>query len=360
MSALFFVPKICTSIPTNLTRVSDLPIHYRPAWWVPGAHAQTLWGKVVRRQPPIRTRVERWETSDNDFLEVHRLDAPANSASGTPHVLLLHGLEGTVRSHYAQGLFGEMQRRGWSADLLIWRSCGSEPNRARRFYHSGETGDLAFALRKIALERPDAPLAVVGVSLGGNILLKYLGEQRGGARALIVAAATVSVPFDLGRGSDCINRGFSKIYQKFFLDTLKRKAIEKQARYPDLPDADRINAITSLRGFDDTVTAPVHGFEDAVDYYTRSSSIRYLQEIAIDTLLLNAVDDPFLPPDVLIGVSRIAKRNPRLTLDFPRKGGHAGFVGGRNPFRPLYYLERRIGEFLANEFALVSQNRPNF
>jgi uncharacterized protein len=359
VSALFFVPKICTSIPANLTSVSEPSIHYRPAWWVTGAHAQTLWGKVVRRQHPIATRVERWETPDDDFLEVHRLDAPANAGGSTPHVLLLHGLEGTIRSHYAQGLLGEMQRRGWSADLLIWRSCGTEPNRARRFYHSGETDDLALAIQKIKIERPDAPLAVAGVSLGGNILLKYLGEQRERASILIVAAAAVSVPFDLGRGSDYINRGFSKIYQKFFLDTLKRKAIEKQSRYPDLPTADRINAITSLRDFDDTITAPVHGFDDAVDYYTRSSSIGYLQEIAVDTLLLNAADDPFLPPDVLIEVSRIAKRNPWLTLDFPGKGGHAGFVGGRNPFRPLYYLERRVGEFFANEFSLASQTRSN-
>lgn len=339
--------------------MSEPSIHYRAAWWVPGAHAQTLWGKIVRRQRPIATHVERWETPDDDFLEVHRLDAPVDSAPDTPHVLLLHGLEGTIRSHYAQGLLGEMQRRGWSADLLIWRSCGSEPNRARRFYHSGETGDLAFAIQKIRIERPDAPLAIAGVSLGGNILLKYLGEQQDHARTLIIAAAAVSVPFDLGRGSDYIDHGFSKIYQKFFLDTLKRKAIEKQTRYPDLPTADRINSITSLRGFDDTVTAPVHGFDDAVDYYTRSSSIGYLQRIAVDTLLLNAMDDPFLPPDVLIEVARIAKRNPCLTLDFPNNGGHAGFIGGRNPFRPLYYLERRVGEFFAKEFSLASRTRPN-
>ncbi len=359
MSALFFVPKICTSIPANLTSVSELPIHYKPAWWIPGAHAQTLWGKVIRRQKPVPTHAERWETPDDDFLEVHRLSAPQDAPSDTPHVLLLHGLEGTERSHYAQGLLGEMKRRGWSADLMIWRSCGTEPNRARRFYHSGETDDLAFALNRIALERPDSPLAVTGVSLGGNVLLKYLGEQREAARALVVAAATVSVPFDLGRGSDYINRGFSKIYQKYFLETLKRKAIEKQSRYPDLPNPAAINAIASLRGFDDTVTAPVHGFNDAIDYYTRSSSIRYLQDIAVNTLLLNAVDDPFLPPDVLMDVSRIAKRNPHLTLDFPRRGGHAGFVGGSNPFRPLYYLERRVGNFLASEFALAARKHPN-
>jgi predicted alpha/beta-fold hydrolase len=343
-------------MPANLTTVSDHPIHYRPAWWIPGGHAQTLWGKLGRRHEIVPTRAERWETPDDDFLEVHRLDAPADALIGTPHVLLLHGLEGTIRSHYAQGLLGEMRRRGWSADLLIWRSCGSEPNRARRFYHSGETGDLALALRRITFERPNTPLAVAGVSLGGNILLKYLGEQRDDARTMIKAAAAVSVPFDLARGSDYINRGFSRIYQKYFLDTLKRKAIEKQSRYPDLPDPAHVNAITSLRGFDDVITAPAHGFDDAVDYYARSSSIRYLQEITVDTLLLNALDDPFLPSGVLAEVSRIAKRNSHLTIDFPRRGGHAGFVGGLNPFRPLYYLERRVGDFLAEKIASADRS----
>jgi predicted alpha/beta-fold hydrolase len=338
--------------------VSDFPTRYKPAWWLPGAHAQTLWGRVVRKRELVPTRTERWETPDDDFLEVHRLDAPAGSSEDTPHVLLLHGLEGTVRSHYAQGLLREMRRRLWSADLLIWRSCGSEPNRARRFYHSGETEDLALALHRIALEHPNAPLAVAGVSLGGNILLKYLGEQAGVARTLVVAAAAVSVPFDLGRGCDRINHGFSKLYQKHFLDSLKQKAIEKQGRYPDLPDPGCISAITTLRGFDDAITAPIHGFMDAVDYYTRSSSIRYLRDIAVDTLLLNAFDDPFLPPDVLADVSRIATQNPHLTVDFPQRGGHAGFVGGRNPFRPMYYLERRVGDFLAEEFAQRNTTNP--
>jgi len=335
------------------------PARYRAAWWLPGGHAQTLWGRFFRGRQSTPTRAERWETPDNDFLDVYRVDAPNGAATNTPHVLLLHGLEGTVHSHYAQGLLAEMQRRGWSADLLIWRSCGSEPNRARRFYHSGETGDLAFALDRIARERPRALLAAVGVSLGGNVLLKYLGEQPDEARSMMVAAAAVSVPFDLGRGADYINRGFSRVYQKHFLKSLKRKAIEKQSRYPDLPDATRINAITSLRGFDDTLTAPVHGFESAIDYYTRSSSIRYLHGITVDTLLLNAVDDPFLPPDVLEEVSRLAQQNTHLTLDFQRRGGHAGFVGGRNPFRPLYYLERRVGEFLADKFAPAAQNQAN-
>ena len=351
MSELFFVPKICTSMPANLTSVNEPSLGYRAAWWIPGAHAQTLWERVFRRTSSVRTRVENWPTPDGDFLEVHRLDARMGTGPTTPHVLLFHGLEGGIHSHYAQGLLSEMDRRGWGADLVIWRSCGSEPNRARRFYHSGETGDLSLVLDRVARERPGTPIAAVGVSLGGNVLLKFLGEQPLVARQKLFAAAAVSVPFDLGRGSDYINRGFSKVYQRYFLDSLKRKAVEKQTRYPDLPSVDRIRAITTLREFDDTLTAPIHGFTDAVDYYTRSSSIHYLASIAVNTLLLNSVDDPFLPRDVLDEAARIARDNAHLTLDLPSHGGHAGFIGGWNPFRPVYYLERRVGEFLANQLS---------
>lgn len=328
---------------------------YHPAWWVPGAHLQTLWGKLVRRQPLYPTRVERWDTPDGDFLDVHRIPRTRDMSPSTPHVILLHGLEGTVRSHYAQGLLGEMARRGWSADLLIFRSCGDELNRARRFYHSGETSDLALALERITAEYPDAPLALVGVSLGGNVLLKYLGERGDDVPPSLRAAAAVSVPFDLGRGADHIRHGFSRVYERYFLDSLKRKALEKQRRYPDLVDPERMAAVRTLREFDDTLTAPLHGFADASDYYTKSSSLHFLEGIRIPTLLLSAEDDPFLPPDVLQQARATASRNPRLTLDFPARGGHAGFVGGRNPFRPVYYLERRVGEFLAS--AIVAPRR---
>jgi predicted alpha/beta-fold hydrolase len=320
---------------------------FRPAWWIPGPHAQTLWGKLVRRQRPVPTRIERWDTDDGDFLDIHRLAGPP----GAPRVLILHGLEGTIRSHYAQGLLGEMRRRGWSADLLIWRSCGAEPNRAPRFYHSGETTDLTYVVDRLVAEHPNDPLAITGVSLGGNVLLKFLGERGANLPKQLVAAAAVSVPFDLGRGCTYIDQGFSRIYQKYFMDSLKEKTREKVSRYPHLLDASRIDSLRTLREFDNALTAPLHGFRDADDYYNQSSSIHFLGGIRIKTLLLNAVDDPFLPPDVLTDVVRIAARNPCLRAEFPEHGGHAGFIGGSNPLRPDYYLERRVGEFLANSFA---------
>lgn len=328
-------------------------IIYSPAWWVPGGHLRTLWGKLFRRQQPAPTVMERWDTPDGDFLEIHRL----HSAPGTPRVLLLHGLEGTVRSHYAQGLLNEALRRGWGADLLIFRSCGSELNRTRRFYHSGETSDTAFVLGRIVEQFPSSPIGIAGVSLGGNVLLRYLGERSAGTPSQLVAAAAISVPFDLLRSSRRINRGFSRLYQKFFLGSLRQKALDKQRLFPDLAPADRIAGLRTLEDFDNLITGPLHGFRDAEDYYERASSLPILDRIRIQTLLLSAIDDPMLPSDVLDEVRGIAGRNACLHLEFVDKGGHAGFIAGSAPWRPFYYAEYRVGEFFAARFAeMASRN----
>src|SRR5438105_5892235 len=322
-------------------------IIYSPAWWIPGGHLQTLWGKLFRRQRPAQTVVERWDTPDGDFLEVHRL--PAEDAR--PRILLLHGLEGTVRSHYAQGLLNEAARRGWGADLLIFRSCGSAPNRAKRFYHSGETTDAVFALERIVGEFPTSPLAIAGVSLGGNVLLKMLGERGDDLPSQLLAAAAISVPFDLTRSSRRINTGFSRFYQRFFLSSLRKKAEEKATRFPDLAPADKISSLRTLEDFDNLITGPLHGFRDAQDYYQRSSSLPYLKDIRLKTLLLSALDDPMLPSEVLHNVREVARSNPALQIEFVQRGGHAGFVTGLWPWRPFYYAEYRVGEFFAATFA---------
>ena len=329
-------------------------IIYSPAWWIPGGHLQTLWGKLFRRQARAPTSVERWDTPDGDFVEVHRLAGP----EGSPRLVLLHGLEGTVRSHYAQGLLGEAARRGWSADLLIFRSCGSEMNRTRRFYHSGETSDLAMVVDRIVGEFPQVPLALAGVSLGGNVLLRFLGERGSELPPQLVAAAAISVPFDLGRSSQRINRGFSILYQRFFLQSLKRKVRQKVERFPDLIAAERFASLRTLEQFDDQITAPLHGYRDAVDYYTRASSLPTLTDIRLKTLLLSAVDDPMLPPEVLDEVREAARRNPALKLEFVERGGHAGFVTGSVPWRPFYYAEYRVGEFFAEHFPRTSAAAP--
>jgi predicted alpha/beta-fold hydrolase len=328
---------------------------YAPAWWVPGPHLRTMWGRLTRRRLTTPVRVERWTTPDGDVLELRRLDRPSDAATTTPHLVFLHGLEGGVHSHYVANLFAEAARRGWSADLVLFRGCAGELNRARRFYHSGETTDFDFALRRIVAARPEAPVGLAGVSLGGNVLLKWLGEQSAnGVPARVRGAVAVSVPFDLARGSRRISRGFSRVYERFFLRSLVAKARQKLAHHPDLCDVVALDGVRTLWDFDDVVTAPVHGFRDALDYYTQSSSIHYLSRVRIPTLLLSASDDPFLPPEVLEEVRSIARHNPALEVEFVQRGGHVGFVSGRLPWRPVYYAEWRVADFLAKRFTQVS------
>jgi uncharacterized protein len=315
---------------------------YHPAWWLPGPHAQTLWGKFARRTAPLPTSVERWSTPDGDFIDLLRLDAP----SSNPRLILLHGLEGTVRSHYVGGMLHMARRRGWAADMLVFRSCGDEPNRAPRFYHSGETSDLEFTVGRILEEFPAAPILMCGVSLGGNVLLKWLGEKGDALSKAIRAAVAISVPFDLERGSRYISRGFAHVYERHFLRTLRRKAQTKLTSFPGLFDADALGRASTLYDFDDVVTAPVHGFTDAHDYYSRSSSLGFLSRIRRPTLLLSARDDPFLPAEVLDDVQELAHGNRCLTLEFTAQGGHVGFVGGQ-PWHPTYYAEECAEKFLS-------------
>ena len=322
-------------------RVNTPP--YVPAWWIPGPHLRTLWGKFLRRVVDAPAHAIRWELPDGDFLDIRRVDAPA----GRPRLILLHGLEGGPRSHYARGLLAEAHRRGWGADLLIFRSCGSEINRTPRFYHSGETTDLAFAVERLIGEFPDSQFFLAGVSLGGNVLLKYLGEREGGLPSSIRAAAAVSVPYDLARSSRYIDRGFARVYQASFLRSLRRKALLKQAAFPTRLASSGLERVRTLYAFDDAITAPLHGFADAADYYARSSAIGWLSRIRLPSLLLSAVDDPFLPAEVLEQVRIIARGNPSLKVEFVERGGHVGFIGGRVPWRPVYYAELRVLDFFA-------------
>jgi predicted alpha/beta-fold hydrolase len=294
----------------------------------------------------VATRIERWDTPDGDEIELRRLDVP-DDRRGVPRLLLLHGLEGTIASVYLLGALAEARRRGWAADVLIFRTCNGEMNRTRRMYHSGETTDLDFVVRRLATANPTQPLVVAGFSLGGNVLLKWLGEQGSDTPPQLRAAAAVSVPFDLERGSRHIERGFARVYGHHFLRTLRAKAREKLRAFPGLFDEAALDHARTLFDFDEVVTAPVHGFAGASDYYSRSSSIGFLTSIRRPTLLLSAMNDPFLPREVLDTVSSVARENPCLHVEFHELGGHVGFVSGHNPFRPRYYAEWRVLDFLA-------------
>lgn len=318
---------------------------FSPPVWLKNPHLQTLWGKFCRKRANLGLQQVRWDTPDGDFLDLFRLAAPSQSF----HLVILHGLEGTIRSHYVNGLFQESRRRGWSADLIVFRSCGDEINRTERFYHSGETQDLKFVLDKLIAEDPDRSIGLIGVSLGGNVLLKYLGESGDNVPTQVVAAAAVSVPFDLARGSRFISRGFSRVYERHFIQSLKSKVAAKLAQLPAMKVAADWSAAGTLYDFDDKITAPLHGFLNADDYYSRSSAIGYLGGIRINTLLLSSYDDPFLPSAVLDEVRNIANKNPSITVEFHEHGGHVGFVA-KGPFlSPRYYMEKQVTGFLAGQ-----------
>lgn len=302
----------------------------------------------------MAVRVERRETPDGDFLEIARLVGTAGPRA--PRLLLLHGLEGGMHSHYARAMFREASQRGWAADLLLFRSCGTEPNRLPRSYHSGETTDPLWIIEQLVHEFPHAPLGLMGVSLGGNVLCKLLGEQSTRLPAQVVGAVAMSVPFDLARASRHLGRGFGAIYEKFFLKSLIPKALSKIDRHPELAPLRHVAAARTLWAFDDAFTAPLHGYRDAADYYARASALPFLANIRLPTLLLNAEDDPFLPADVLTEVREAVRHNEHVEIEFPARGGHVGFTAGRRPWNPWYYGEWRAAEFLAAHMERASRD----
>ncbi|MEX2180595.1 MAG: alpha/beta fold hydrolase [Gemmatimonadaceae bacterium] len=316
---------------------------FQPAWWLPGAHLPTMFSKLLRQVAPAHDRIESWPTPDGDSVSVVRVDPARPDA---PTLTIFHGLEGTVRSTYAQGLMHQAKARGWGAAMLIWRTCDGRIPAVPRMYHSGETADADFFIRRLAAERPGTPLLCAGVSLGANVLLKWLGEQGRRVPTEVRRAIAVSTPFDLLAGSRFLEQGFARLYSWHFVRSLKRKGAAAIARHPQLPvNRARVAAARTFWEFDDAFTGPVHGFAGADDYYARSSSINFLSEIAVPTLLFSAVDDPFLPPVVLDRVRAVAGRNPLISIEFTPRGGHVGWIAGP-PWRPVYHLERRAALWL--------------
>jgi len=276
----------------------------------------------------------RWEAPDGDFIDVDF----AGDARAPRRLALFHGLEGCSDSHYARAIAAHAARQGWRVAMPHFRGCSGELNRMPRAYHSGDSEEIDWILRRIC------PQAAIGISLGGNALLKWLGERGDGAKALVQRAAAVSAPIDLAAAGGALDRGINRLlYTRHFLSTLKPKSLARLERFPGLYDAAVVRAARGFREFDDAVTAPLHGFRDVDHYWSAASSGPWLERIRVPTLLVNARNDPFLPEHALVAAAR--KAAPCVVLEFPRSGGHAGFVTG--PFPGHYgWLATRLFDFL--------------
>ena len=305
---------------------------FKPAWWCRGPHMQTLWPYFFRRTPRVELRRERLELPDGDFLD---LDWTSNSHS--PIVIVLHGLEGSSDSKYARGLLKAVHDYGWRGVVMHFRGCSGEPNRLPRSYHSGETGDLAYVVNLLRQREPGTPLFVVGFSLGGNVLLKWLGEN--GSQALIKAAVAVSVPFLLGESAKRLDQGFSRVYQWGLMHSMRNAVAEKRQRMKLPLKIQDLSALRTFRDFDEHITAPLHGFTGADDYYRRSSSRQYLKGIQIPTLIVQSRDDPFMTEVV---IPQDGELSSAIELELYNNGGHVGFIEGALPWLPKYWLEKRI------------------
>lgn len=320
-----------------------------PAWYLRSPHLQTIWGRVTRERSLVQLRREVLCTPDDDDLVIDHLDLPPRGF----RFVLLHGLEGSSYSVYMQGMLALIRDAGFPAVAMNFRSCARDPkrhhvmlpNRKPRFYHSGETGDLAFLLDHLRSAFPGERFLLFGASLGGNQIVKFLGEGRDTSG--IAAAAVMSVPFDLAAGSRKLESPLGLFYTWTFHRTLKKKAFDTAARFPEAArklDLEKIRDARTFREFDGEVVAPLHGFESADDYYARASSIRYIHALEVPTLAISAEDDPFLPVEVLDEVER--RKSSMFVLERQPFGGHCGFVASPGEIGCRYWGEARAVQFL--------------
>ena len=318
---------------------------FKPAWWLTNSHAQTVFRTLTNRVSAPIDNTERLELPDGDFIDL------AWAVNGLPQdaplIVLLHGLGGGVSSPYVGGLLRSFNQAGYRGVLMHFRGASHEPNRLPWAYHSGDTADFSYFLEELNRREPSTAKAVVGVSLGGNILLKWLGET--GSQSLIQSAVAVSVPFQLHTVADCVNQGFSRIYQVSLLRGLREVFLKKLAVVNTLMPLSTHDlwSLKTLRSFDQRITAPLHGFPSVDAYYQYASSKQYLKGIATPTLIIHAKDDPFMLPDV---VPKEDELSADITLELSQQGGHVGFISGEIFGRPEYWLEQRIARFFRGAF----------
>jgi predicted alpha/beta-fold hydrolase len=317
------------------------PTTYTAPRWLPGGHLQTIYPATCIAKPAVAFRRERWQAPDGDFVDIDFVDA----AAGQPFVLLFHGLEGSSDSHYARALMAHVEARGWRGAVVHFRGCSGEPNLAPRFYHSGDAAEIDWIVRRLHAQHRDAAPArfyVVGVSLGGNALLRWLGEYQHQAD-IVDAACSISAPLDLAAGGAALSRGPNLIYTRMFLKSLKPKCLDKLRQFPGLFDRDALLRARNLYEFDNVITAPLHGYRNTDDYWDRASAKHVLHDITVPTLILNARNDPFMPAQHLPHAAASC-----VQLDYPAEGGHVGFAVGRFP-GSLTWLPQRVLHFLCGQ-----------
>ena len=320
---------------------------FKPSWWLNHSHLQTIYPSLCRKisAPSIVFR-ERLTTPDNDFIDIDW----CGQNSSSPLVILLHGLSGSSKSSYIKGLQQQLSKQGFRSVALNFRGCSGQANHLARCYHSGETEDIDFLYRLLRQREPNTKFAAVGFSLGGNVLLKWLGEQRD--KIDLSAAVAVSVPLVLSLCANRLDQGFSKLYRFSLLRELKQyvtdklTTLENIGRLEEVEKIKQLGDLSKIKSFweyDDRVVAKLHGFKDVHDYYQRSSSRQFLKSIQVPSLILQALDDPFMTADVIPEGDELS---PYVVLELSEHGGHVGFVSGNNPFKAEYWLEQRILSFL--------------
>ena len=313
---------------------------FKPAWWLANAHLQTLWSTFFRPIPDLSLHNIRLTLPDKDFLDISVSSNIAGKETNKPIVLLLHGLEGSINSPYAKPLIKTLAEAGYGVYFMHFRGCSGEINTSSRSYHSGETNDLQFVIDYLTAKHQGKLSAVIGFSLGGNVLLKWLGERQ--EQAATQSAIAISVPFQLADAAKRMEKGFSKIYQRHLISRLQKKYQDKFSRITSPLSID-ITKQNTFYQFDDQVTAPLHGFTRADDYYQQCSSRQFVKNIKVPTLILHAKDDPFMFPDTAPSAEEISQD---IQLELSSSGGHVGFVTGTLPWKAEYWVDTRIVEWL--------------
>ncbi len=308
---------------------------FEPAWWLPSAHLQTVWPAIFRQRPKLALKRERVELPDGDFI-----DLDWHGSGDAPLVLINHGLEGSINSHYARPIMTALANAGYSTVFMHFRSCSEETNRLPRSYHSGDTADIQSIVRHIANVHEREVFAAIGFSLGGNALLKWLGQT--GKENPLKCAIAISVPFRLSNAAERLSLGFSRFYEAHLMRSLRSSYFRKFETLKSPLNVD-VAKLRGFREFDDKITAPLHGFRDVEHYYSESSCKQYLKGIFVPTCILHSQDDPFMYPSTVPNQDELSDKVHLVLTD---KGGHVGFVSGNFPWNAKYWHEEAICEFL--------------